>query len=144
MVGLLTALPQTRLWRRLKQEGRLETDSSGNNTAATLNFIPKLNRAFLQSGYCELMKKLYEPGTYYRRIRTFLENYRPSGPHLRVSGSELKAAVKSFWLLGVWHRGRIAYWRLFLSTLIRRPRKLSRVIELAITGYHFRRMSDSL
>lgn len=144
MVGLLTALPQTRLWRRLKQEGRLETESSGNNTAATLNFIPKLNRAFLQSGYCELMKKLYEPVAYYRRIRTFLENYRPTGPRSRVSFEELKAAVKSFWLLGVWHRGRIAYWRLFLSTLIRRPRRLAQAIELAITGYHFRRVSDSL
>jgi radical SAM superfamily enzyme YgiQ (UPF0313 family) len=144
MVGLLTALPQTRLWRRLKQEGRLETESSGNNTTATLNFIPKLNREFLQSGYCELMKKLYEPVTYYRRIRTFLENYRPSGPNLRPSRGDLKAALKSFWLLGVWHRGRIAYWRLFLSTLIRRPHKLSRAIELAITGYHFRRMADLL
>jgi hypothetical protein len=144
MVGLLTALPQTRLWRRLKHEGRLETESSGNNTTATLNFIPKLNRAFLQSGYCELMKKLYEPVTYYRRIRTFLENYRPSGPHLRPSFGDLKAAVKSFWLLGVWNRGRIAFWRLLLSTLIRRPHKLSRAIELAITGYHFRRMADLL
>ena len=144
MVGLLNALPQTRLWRRLKQEGRLETDSSGNNTTGMLNFIPTLNREFLQSGYCELMKKLYEPATYYRRIRTFLEHYRPSGPRLHWSGGDLKAAVKSFWLLGVWHRGRLAYWKLFLCTLIRSPRKLSHAIELAITGYHFRRISDLL
>ena len=94
--------------------------------------------------YRELMKKLYEPGAYYRRIRVFLKNYQPSGPRLGRSGGEFKAAVKSFWLLGVWHRGRIAYWRLFLGTLIRRPRKLPRAIELAITGYHFRRMSDLL
>jgi len=32
MVGLLTALPQTRLWQRLKREGRLEVESSGNNS----------------------------------------------------------------------------------------------------------------
>ena len=61
MVGLLTALPQTRLWQRLKTEGRLEAESSGNNTDAALNFKPKLNREFLQSGYRELVKKLYEP-----------------------------------------------------------------------------------
>ena len=85
MVGLLTALPQTRLYQRLKQEGRLEAESTGNNTEAVLNFKPKLNREFLQSGYRDLMKKLYEPKVYYQRIRTFLKNHRPSGPRLRLS-----------------------------------------------------------
>ena len=85
MVGLLSALPQTRLYHRLKKEGRLEADSTGNNTEAVLNFKPKLNREFLQSGYRDLMKKLYEPKVYYQRIRTFLKHYRPSGPRLRLS-----------------------------------------------------------
>ncbi len=106
MVGLLTALPETRLYRRLMQEGRLETESTGNNTEAELNFRTKINRAFLTNGYRELMKKLYEPRYYYRRIRTFLENDRPEGPRLRLSRSDLQAFVKSLWLLGVWHRGR--------------------------------------
>ena len=79
MVGLLSALPQTRLYQRLKKEGRLEADSTGNNTEAVLNFKPKLNREFLQSGYRDLMKKLYEPKAYYQRIRIFLRNHRPQG-----------------------------------------------------------------
>ena len=49
MVGLLTALPETRLYRRLMQEGRLETESTGNNTQAALNFRPTLSREFLIS-----------------------------------------------------------------------------------------------
>ena len=144
MVGLLTALPQTRLWHRLEQEGRLESESAGNNTNPTLNFKPRLDREFLQSGYRELMKTLYEPDIYYRRVRTFLENHRPAGPQLRRSAGDLVAVVKSFWLLGIWHRGRIAYWRMIGSTLILRPRKLVQAIELAITGFHFRRVADSL
>jgi radical SAM superfamily enzyme YgiQ (UPF0313 family) len=32
MVGLLTALPQTRLYKRLKGEGRLTSETAGNNT----------------------------------------------------------------------------------------------------------------
>src|SRR5437588_8813953 len=40
MVGLLTALPDTQLWRRLKNEGRLLKESSGNKTNASLNLIP--------------------------------------------------------------------------------------------------------
>ncbi|HEX4951493.1 MAG TPA: radical SAM protein, partial [Blastocatellia bacterium] len=35
MVGLLTALPDTQLWRRLQREGRLLAESSGNNTDAS-------------------------------------------------------------------------------------------------------------
>jgi hypothetical protein len=144
MVGLLTALPQTRLWQRLKREGRLEAESTGNNSDATLNFKPKLNREFLQSGYRELVKKLYEPRNYYQRIRTFLKNHRPTGPRLHLSRADLIAFRKSFWVLGVWHRGRVGYWRLFWGTLIRRPRQFPQAIELAILGYHFRRVANSL
>jgi radical SAM superfamily enzyme YgiQ (UPF0313 family) len=144
MVGLLTALPQTRLWRRLKTEGRLEAESSGNNSDATLNFRPKLNRDFLQTGYRDLVKKLYEPGNYYRRVRTFLKSHRPAGPGKRLSRADFIAFLKSFWVLGVWHRGRVGYWRLFIGTLLRRPRQFPQAIELAILGYHFRRVAKSL
>ncbi len=144
MVGLLSALPQTRLYQRLKREGRLETRSTGNNTDATLNFRPKLNREFLQTGYRELMKKLYEPSAYYQRIRTFMKNHQPAGPSLRLSRVDVQAFVKSFWLLGVWHRGRVAYWRFFWSTLLRRPRQFRYGMELAIVGYHFRRVAQRL
>lgn len=144
MVGLLTALPQTRLWQRLKTEGRLEAESTGNNTDAALNFKPKLNREFLQSGYRELVKKLYEPRNYYQRIRTFLQSHRPAGPRRRLSRADCIAFLKSFWVLGVWHRGRVGYWRLFVGTLIRRPRQFPHAIELAILGYHFRRVAKSL
>lgn len=144
MVGLLTALPQTRLYQRLMKEGRIETETTGNNTQAVLNFRPKLNREFLVNGYRELMKRLYEPRAYYQRIRTFLENYRPGGPGQRLSRVDLEALLKSFWLLGIRHRGRGAYWRLFWSTLLRRPRQFPYAIELAIMGHHFRRVASLL
>jgi radical SAM superfamily enzyme YgiQ (UPF0313 family) len=144
MVGLLTALPQTRLYQRLKREGRLEGESTGNNTQAVLNFRPKLNREYLVNGYRELMKRLYEPRTYYQRIRTFLEYHKPGGPRLRVSRSDIAAFIKSFWLLGVWHRGRRAYWRFCLTTLVERPRQFRCAMELAIVGHHFRRVANLL
>jgi radical SAM superfamily enzyme YgiQ (UPF0313 family) len=144
MVGVLTALPQTRLWQRLKREGRLETESSGNNTNAELNFQPRMEREYLLTGYRELVKKLYEPGNYYRRIRTFLKTHRVSGPRLRLSRGDVVAFLKSFWVLGIWHRGRVGYWRLFWGTLIRRPRQFPRAIELAILGHHFRRVARKL
>jgi len=144
MVGLLNALPQTRLYHRLKKEGRLEDQSTGNNTEATINFKPRLNREFLQSGYRELMKKLYEPRAYYQRIRTFMNHHKPAGPNLRLSGADVQAFFKSFWVLGIWHKGRRAYWSLFWGTLLSRPRQFRYAMELAILGYHFRRVARSL
>jgi radical SAM superfamily enzyme YgiQ (UPF0313 family) len=144
MVGLLQALPETRLYHRLRQEGRLESAATGNNTEAVLNFRTKLNREFLLSGYRDLMKKLYEPRVYYQRIRTFMESHRPHGPRVRLSGADLRAFLKSFWMLGIWDRGRHNYWKFFWSTLFKRPHQLRYAIELAIIGYHFRRVARRL
>jgi radical SAM superfamily enzyme YgiQ (UPF0313 family) len=144
MVGLLTALPETRLYKRLKGEGRLESESTGNNTGASLNFQPKLDRDFLLAGYRSLMQRLYEPSNYYTRVRVFLDHHRPRGWPARLSPRDLLALVRSLWLLGIRHRGRLAYWRLFWSTLLRRPRQFHRAIELAIQGYHLRRVAASL
>jgi radical SAM superfamily enzyme YgiQ (UPF0313 family) len=144
MVGLLTALPQTRLYHRLMREGRLEADSTGNNTQAILNFKPMLNREFLQNGYRELMQQLYEPGAYYQRIRALLKSYHPRGPRVAFSSAQVKAFLRSLWVLGFWSRGRRAYWHFFLGTLLCRPRKFRVAIELAIIGHHFRRVARGL
>jgi Domain of unknown function (DUF4070) len=38
----------------------------------------------------------------------------------------------------------VGYWRLFWGTLLRHPRQFPQAIELAILGYHFRRVANSL
>ena len=79
MVGLLQALPRSRLYRRLAGEGRLRTHSRGDNTSTAFNFEPRLDGEFLVENYRRLMRRLYEPQTYYRRIRTFLATHRMRG-----------------------------------------------------------------
>jgi hypothetical protein len=132
------------LYQRLRREGRLEAESTGNNTAAELNFRPVLGREFLQAGYRELMRKLYEPRVYYQRIRTFLEHHHPTRVRWRLSPMDFRAFLKSFWLLGLRHRGRCAYWRFVSSTLLRHPRQFRHAVELAIVGFHFRRVANLL
>jgi len=82
--------------------------------------------------------------TAFKKPVIFLKNYRPSGPRLRLSGADFQAFLKSFWLLGIWDRGRHNYWRFFWSTLLRRPGQLRCAIELAVIGYHFRRVASRL
>src|SRR5262250_160059 len=74
MVGMLNALPDTQLWKRLEREGRLlGDDASGNNTIATVNFIPKMDVATLVTGYQRIMRTIYKPSEYYRRALESLQ-----------------------------------------------------------------------
>jgi radical SAM superfamily enzyme YgiQ (UPF0313 family) len=144
MVGLLNALPQTALYQRLAREGRLLVATCGNNTDAAVNFVTCLDRDVIISGYKELMRKLYAPSHYSRRIRALLRALELRGPVMRLSWSDLQAFLKSLWLLGVWHKGRRAYWGLFWWTLLSRPKKFPAAMELAILGHHFRRIATAL
>jgi hypothetical protein len=144
MVGLLTALPETRLYKRLTGEGRIEAESGGDNTGASLNFRPILDRDFLLVGYRDLMRRLYAPHVYYQRVRTFLNHHRPKPGGTSFTRRDVLALARSLWILGVRHKGRRSYWRLFWSTLLRRPHQFHDAIELAIQGHHLRQVASTL
>ena len=144
MVGLLMALPGTRLFSRLKGEGRILHDSTGNNVDGVLNFIPRLDRDTLVQGYRNLVKNLYTPKVYYGRILGFLREYRPRGPKTGLSCSDLLALVRSFWIMGIRTRGRFAYWKFLTRVAVCHRRKLSEAVTLAIMGHHFRRIAAAL
>ncbi len=144
MVGLLTALPGTRLFSRLQREGRILHEATGNNMDGVLNFVPRLDRQMLLDGYRSLVKQLYAPRIYYRRILTFLREYRPSGPRFQISRSDIVALIKSFWVLGLRGSGRREYWKFLARILLFHRRAFSEAMSLAICGYHYRRIAATL
>jgi radical SAM superfamily enzyme YgiQ (UPF0313 family) len=74
MVGLLIALPNTRLHRRLEREGRILSDSLGNNTHNfDLNFVPHMPREKLLSGYKWLLGQIYSARSYFQRSLTLIK-----------------------------------------------------------------------
>ncbi len=148
MVGLLNAPPGTRLYQRLKKENRLLPGGSGDNTDGSLNFIPRMNRETLIKGYKNVVKTIYSSKPYYERIKTFLEEYEPHKPRKAGKGKlhfcEIRALVKSMWILGIKEKGRRYYWRLFSSTLLKKPRLFPLFIKLAVYGFHFRKVADKI
>ena len=56
MVGLLQALPGTKLYQRLNRQGRLLGDTTGDNVDGTINFVPQMNRETLRQGDQSLME----------------------------------------------------------------------------------------
>jgi radical SAM superfamily enzyme YgiQ (UPF0313 family) len=144
MVGLLTALPGTKLFARLKNEGRILSDSTGNNLDGVLNFVPTLDREVLVQGYRSLIQRIYAPKEYYRRILRFLREYRPGGPRIRPSWDDWMALVKSLWVMGIRTRGRREYWKFLTRVLMSHRRKFSEAMTLAIMGHHFRKVAAAI
>ncbi len=141
MVGLLNAPPGTRLYQRLKQEGRLAGLISCN-TDGTTNIIPRMDLKALSDGYKRIMGQLYSPKTYYERVRTFLKEYKAPEANLPFNIHDLMAFFRSCIRLGILGKERYQYWKLLLWTLRKRPELLSLAITLAIYGHHFRKVCE--
>lgn len=145
MVGLLTASRGTRLYGRLLREGRLLGDSSGNNTAFSVNFIPKMNLQSLVNGYRNILSSIYSPKQYYSRLKLFLREYRPlRKANFHFKPEHVRALVSSFFLLGVVGKERFQFWKLISWSILRRPRLFPLAITLAIYGFHFRKVAEKI
>jgi len=145
MVGLLNAPPNTRLYHRLKKENRLLPGGSGDNTDGSINFIPKMNYETLINGYRNIVETIYSSRQYYERIKTFLKEYKPRRVRKgKLHFYQIRALVKSMWVLGVKEKGRRYYWRLFNSTLFKKPKLFPLVITLTVYGFHFRKVAKKI
>jgi radical SAM superfamily enzyme YgiQ (UPF0313 family) len=142
MVGLLQAPYGTKLYHRLKGEGRLVGSSSGDNVDGSTNIIPKMNLDTLREGYKRILNQIYSPKMYYERVKTFLQEYKPPKVGSHVDFDHVMAFFRSIYRIGIQGAERVHYWRLVFWTLLRRPRLFPQAITLAIYGYHFRQICE--
>jgi radical SAM superfamily enzyme YgiQ (UPF0313 family) len=142
MVGLLQAPFGTRLYERMKQEGRLVNEFSGDNVDGSTNIIPKMGLEPLREGYRKILSQIYAPQLYYERVLTFLREYQPPKIRIQLEPQYILALWRSIYQLGIRGAERIQYWRLFFWTLFRRPRLFPLAITFAIYGFHFRQVTE--
>jgi radical SAM superfamily enzyme YgiQ (UPF0313 family) len=144
MVGILTALPKTKLYNRLKEEGRLLKTSSGNNTDGSLNFIPRMDPEIVINGYQRILQTIYSPKKYYERIGTFLEEYKPTRTRRqRIGFGEIRSFLKSVWHLGIVGKSKRYYWKLMTKALFKHRQAFPEIVTLAIYGVHFRKVAEA-
>lgn len=145
MVGILTALPKTKLHNRLKQEGRLLKTSTGNNTDTSINFVPKMDTEVIIKGYHRILQTIYAPKNYYERINTFLAEYKPSTRKRRkVRMMQVRGLLRSMWYLGIVGKKRRYYWKFITRALVKHRRAFPEAVTLAVYGHHFRKIVESL
>ncbi len=145
MVGLLNAPSGTKLYHRLKSEKRLLRNMSGDNMDGSMNFVPKMNYDKLRLGYKRVVNTIYSPKVYYHRVKTFLREYKvPPVRISRVTWRDIKALLRSMWVLGLVEKGKRYYWRIMLYSLFRYPKKFPLAVLYSIYGYHFRKVAETV
>jgi radical SAM superfamily enzyme YgiQ (UPF0313 family) len=147
MVGLLNAPRGTRLYERVRKEGRLLPAISGDNTDASTNIVPKMGYETLVRGYRYILKDIYCARPYFERVRDFLKEYHPEikrpfkfhPGYVRFHSGYAFAFFRSLFLLGIKDSERKYYWKLIFWTIFRRPALLPNALAFAIYGFHFRK-----
>ena len=142
MVGMLQAPPGTHLFRRLQQESRVLATYSGDNVDGTTNIIPQMGLDRLVEGYRSLMKQIYSPKNYYRRVRQLLQDLKEPEIHQPINWQRFLSLFRSAFRLGVLGKERFQYWQLMFWTLTRKPKQLSLAITLSIFGHHYRKICE--
>lgn len=139
MVGLLNAPRLSKLYRRLKNEGRIVDKFTGDNTDYSMNFIPAMDKNELMKGYKKIIRSLYSCKAYYARVLSFLKQFDP--PRVEpLSITRIMAFIKSVIYLGILNKERIYYWKIILWSVFNKPKAFPLAVTYSIYGYHFRRV----
>lgn len=150
MVGLLYALPNTRLSRRLAGEGRLHAESDRSRADADadqctsgLNFTTRRPRREMLEDYRDVLGSIYEPRAFYGRVRRLCRRLDLSQHRLRLPPSRLLRDLRSLgrigWRSGVRDRGaRGPFWRTLGDCLLHNPRAVRTAFSFAALYLHLR------
>jgi radical SAM superfamily enzyme YgiQ (UPF0313 family) len=143
MVGLLQAPVGTRLYARLKKEGRLLGRMTGDNVDGTTNIIPKnMDPVVFREGYKKILKHIYSPEHYYQRIMTLFGEYKTPKIKSKMNMSHVFGLINSIYHLGILGKERTQFWHLLFWTGLHRRDLFPLAVTLAVYGYHFRRVSE--
>ncbi len=148
MLGLLYAIPNTQLTRRLKLEGRLFNEFSiftDNKTqidqaSSGLNFITVRPRIDILKDFVDVLKYIYKPEHYYERIiRTCLNikidnKYRHN---LVKTLKNLRSFVRIFAQVGFNRKTGKLFWKMFFTVLFKNPRAIEWAVSLSAMFIHF-------
>jgi len=143
MVGILNAPKGTKLFERMKSEGRLLKEFTGTNTG--INFATKMDASELIAGYNNVIRSIYSPKNYYARIKTFLKNYRPkNGGRSSLGIHAVGAFFKACFHLGIVSKGRLEFWRLLGWASLKGKTAFTTAVTFSIYGYHFRKCLETV
>lgn len=149
MIGLLYALPNTQLTRRLESEGRLfhkASQSVGEHdidqSTSGLNFITRVPRTEILKNFIRIIDAVYEPSNYYKRAVFTGINIRPRykyKPGFRTWLIYMRSFFRVCNKAGFNAATGFYYWKMFFTVLFRNPRGVEAAVNMAAMFIHFRK-----
>ena len=140
MIGMLTALPGTKLYQRLKAEGRILGSSIGNNThVLATNFRTTMDSDRLKEGYKKILANIYDfrLKKYFERCNRLFDNIEYTGYFQRkIRYDELKIFLKSIFRQPFTPYGW-QYLKFLGRNFIKHREIFGEAVTMSITGHHF-------
>ena len=148
MVGLLTALPNTQLSRRLEREGRLlplvipeEVEAAGDQCTAGLNFVTLRPRQEILSDYRTILTTIYRPEAYFARVADLGRRLHRPALKRKIERKGLMKALRALgrlcWCMTIDRpRWRGFFWRTVYDTARHNPAALEYVLILMAFYLH--------
>lgn len=162
MLNLLNVLPNTSLWDRLKEEGRLK-DCWSNWADTRLNFEPARAEAEIIEEYVAMYEYLFEPSRFFDRTRRYYLRMRPtrrslakkagkpvpaqgprSLPPLSYRAREIRALLGLLWRHGIAARYRSEFWRGLIDILRANPTRITEYLVTCFNGESMFEFRDQL
>jgi len=158
VIHTLKVAPDTRLWRRLKAEGRLSTETTElDPSGLCLNFVPSRPEWEIIDEYVRAWDYLYEPSRFLSRLHRSIMAMRPTRKAMAAQRGETlpspavpKAKIPfkqqwmdfvSFlyilWRLGLAPRYRMLFWRHLFSLMRNNPSRLKKYLIRCVAGLGF-------
>ncbi len=140
MTGMLQALPKTPLRERVEKEGRLLSESTGDQFMFS-NILPAaMSRLELYQGYAWLLSELYDFDNYRKRTLAFVLHRGSQvhgGRNIRKGDLRRLARVLDAMLLRGGSRRAWFTLRLLGETLLRRPSVFKEAVSFALVHMAF-------
>ncbi|MBS0249371.1 MAG: DUF4070 domain-containing protein, partial [Proteobacteria bacterium] len=146
MVGLLYALPNTQLTRRLAKEGRLHqghdvmnADRTGDQCSLGINFEPMRPLRDVLTDYKTVLERVFEPTAYARRLDRLTAMLDRSGrpdPHQDDRRRRLASLGTVNRILDAMPGGRSRFWASFVNCARTNPAALPAIVSLMAMYAH--------
>jgi radical SAM superfamily enzyme YgiQ (UPF0313 family) len=146
MVGLLYALPNTQLTRRLAREGRLHADhdiaatTGGDQCTTGLNFDTLRPLRDILDDYRRILERIYDPAAYAARLDRLVELLDRLGRSRDLPEGDARSKISA---LETMHRivttipqAREPFWRTFMGAAKQNPAAARVIVSLLMLYLH--------
>jgi radical SAM superfamily enzyme YgiQ (UPF0313 family) len=146
MVGLLYALPNTQLTRRLAREGRLYVghdaapEGTGDQCTAGVNYQTKRSRLEILRDYRLILDKIYDPDAFCGRLERLSAMLDCSSRRKELPEGDMRRRLSTInmvhELLSRLPEGRERFWKAFMTCMSKNPQSVRAIVTLMAFYLH--------